>query len=568
MRKTRVAFILLAFCAAVANAGYTEGYYDRMDGKQREALKAAAKQCVMGHTQLEYYELPNYWQYSDVYPELVEGMKRWWDMYSDAVYLIRPGQTGKQSFSANKMQREHAVPKSWWKNKGSVEYTPAYSDMWNLYPSDASANQAKSNHPFGLTRTASFDNGVTKVGAPKAGYGGGASLVFEPADAYKGDFARAIFYMATVYDDLTWAYDYMFTSNSYPTLVPWAYNMLLQWSRQDPVSQKEIDRNDYVEQYQGNRNPFVDFPELAEYIWGVRTSETFIIAEQENTGSTPPITGDPEITAPKNGETLDFGQIAVGHGISRALQITGRNMTSPLSLRVVGKDHAYFMPEVTSIPAATMNNNGGYLLNISYLPQTTGTHEAKLTLYDGGIGGSIAVTLRGEAQPVPDMKALRALEPEDVTEHGYTARWESAQGVADYYTVTRVRYVGSNQEAETYETGETSYTFSDRQPDVAESYSVTYSRLGLESPASNTIYVAASGINDLREEAPYRVYATEGGFIVSRADGEGGTLRVYNLSGMIMMEKTEVEDGAYYELESGVYIVSIGSGRPEKLTVK
>ncbi len=560
--------MLLTCCVAAADAGYTEGYYDRMDGKRKEALKTAAKQCVLNHTQLEYYELPNYWQYSDVYPELVDGMKRWWDMYSDAVYLIRPGQTGKQSFSANKMQREHAVPKSWWKYKGSVEYTPAYSDMWNLYPSDASANLAKSNYPFGETRNTTFDNGVTKIGAPKSGYGGGASTVFEPADDYKGDFARAIFYMATVYDDLNWAYDYMFTDNTYPTLVPWAYNMLLQWSRQDPVSQKEIDRNDYVEQYQGNRNPFVDFPELAEYIWGVRTSETFIIDEQENTGQTPPITGDPEITAPVNGESLDFGQTAVGHDISRALQITGHNMTSPLSLRVVGKDKASFIPEVTSIPAATMNSNGGYLLNITYLPQSTGTHEAKLTLYDGGIGGSIAVTLKGEALPVPELTALRAIEPEGVSEHGYTARWEAAKGVADYYIVTRVRYVEDHREAETYETGETSYTFTDRQPDVAESYSVTYSRLGLESPASNTIYVAASGINDLREEAPYRVYGVDGGFIVSRADGEGGVLRIYNLSGMIMMEKTEVEDGAYYELEPGVYIVSIGSGRPEKLTVK
>ncbi len=503
-----------------------------------------------------------------MYPELVDGCKRWWDMYSDAVYLIQPRQSGTQSFSANRMQREHSVPKSWWKYQGSVEYTPAYSDMWNLYPSDGAANQAKQNYPFGETRTTIYDNGVTKVGAPKAGFGGGSSLVFEPDDRYKGDFARAIFYMATVYDDLHWVYDYMFVSNSYPTLVPWAVNMLLQWSRQDPVDQKEIDRNDYVEQYQGNRNPFVDFPELAEYIWGLRTTETFIIADQENTGQTPPITGDPEITAPVNGEALDFGQIAVGHATARALQITGHNMTSPLSLRVSGTDKAYFIPEVTSIPAATMNSNGGYLLNITYLPQATGSHEAKITLYDGGIDGSIAVTLKGESLDVPQLTVLHALEPTDVTESGYTAQWETAQGIADYYTVTRVRYVEGNQESDSYETGETSYRFTDRQPGVAESYSVTYSRLGMESPASNSIYVAASGVNDLREESPYRVYGVEGGFVVSRADGEGGTLRVYDLGGMTVMEENEVEDGSFHPLEAGVYVVTIGGGRPVKLVVK
>ncbi|MDE5645045.1 MAG: endonuclease [Muribaculaceae bacterium] len=568
MTRKTILSIVVAAVSMTAAASYPEGYYNRMDGKRKETLKTAAKQCVQSHKRLDYSDLPEYWQYSDVYPDLVDGMKRWWDMYSDALYLIRPGQTGRQSFSSNKMQREHAVPKSWWKKAGSVEYTPAYSDMWNLYPSDGAANQAKLNYPFGETRTTTFDNGVTKVGAPKAGYGGGNSHVFEPADEYKGDFARAIFYMATVYDDLQWVYDYMFVSNTYPTLVPWAANMLLQWARQDPVSQKEIDRNNYVEQYQGNRNPFVDFPNLAEYIWGIRQDETFIISEQENTGTTPPITGDPEITAPVNGESLDFGQTAVGHAVNRALQITGHNMTSPLSLRVVGTDKSCFIPEVSSIPATTMNQNGGYLLNITYLPPATGNHEAKLTLYDGGIEGSIVVALHGEALAVPEMTTLHALPASDVTETGYTARWEAPAGIADYYTVTRVRYRDGNEEAERYETGETSYRFDDRDAGVAESYTVTYSRLGIESPSSNSIYVAASGINDMRVSPPYRVYGVAGGITVSRADGEGGMLRIYDIGGNLLVEEEDPADGAFYMLSPGVYIVTAGGGRPLKLTVR
>lgn len=557
----------MATAATVAIAGYPAGYYNRMDGKKKEQLKAAAKQCVSEHTRLEYYSLPNYWQYSDVYPELVDGCKRWWDMYSDAVYLIRPGQGGTQSFSANHMQREHSIPKSWWKRNGSVEYTPAYSDMWNLYPSDAAANQAKLNYPFGETRTTIFDNGVTKVGAPKAGYGGGCGNVFEPDDEYKGDFARAIFYMATVYDDLHWTYDYMFVSNTYPTLLPWAYNMLLQWSRQDPVSQKEIDRNNYVEQYQGNRNPFVDFPNLAEYIWGIRTEETFVLAGQENSDPTPPITGDPEITQPVNGESLDFGQTAAGHSVSRALQITGANMTQSLSVRVVGADRANFVTDVTSIPASTINTNGGYLLNITYAPTAIGKHEAKVTLYDGGLLGSIAVALRGEALAAPTLTALHALEPTDVTDEGYTARWEAAPGIADYYVLTRVRHLTAGDEAETYETGETGYRVADRDPAVAESYTVTYMRLGVESPVSNSVYVAASGINDVLEQSPCRVYGEAGGLRVSRADGESGEISVYTPAGMLVLCDAEAADGAFYQLEEGIYIVRIAGGRPVKIRV-
>ena len=270
--------------ALTSVADYREGYYDAMDGKMKAELKMAAKSCVADHKVLEYKDLPNHWIHSDVYPDLYDGKKRWWDMYSDNVYLIEDGQTGKQSFSANRMQREHAVPKSWWKKGDDVEYTPAYSDMWNLYPSDGDANQEKSNYPFAPVNSISFDNGVSKVGAPVEGFGGGCKVVFEPADEYKGDFARAFFYMATVYDDLPWRTGYfpqtMFKTETWPTLTSWASGMLLEWSRLDPVSEKETMRNDAVETQQGNRNPYIDFPALAEYVWGERTGEVFYIGGQ------------------------------------------------------------------------------------------------------------------------------------------------------------------------------------------------------------------------------------------------------------------------------------------------
>ncbi len=562
----RVIFsILFGVCALSAGAEYSASYYSRMDGLKKEKLKEAAKACVTSHRTLQYYDLPEYWQYSDVYPELVDGDRRWWDMYSDAIYLIRPGESGKGSFSRNRMQREHAVPKSWWKKNGSVEYTPAYSDMWNLYPSDGAANQAKLNYPFGPTSSPTFDNGVTKVGGAMRGYGGGCANVFEPADRYKGDFARAIFYMATVYDDINWVYHYMFRQEAYPTLETWAFNMLLQWARQDPVSQKEIDRNNYVEQYQGNRNPFIDFPELAEYIWGMRTSETFRIADQANSEPTPPITGDPEITHPVTGEALDFGQTAVGHSISRALQISGHNLTSPLSVRLSGTDKAYFIPETTSIPASTMNASGGYLLNITYLPDAVGSHSARLILYDGGIEGSIAVDLRAEALPVPDMKIIHALPAKGLTDSGYTACWEAPSGIADYYTLHRVRYVDGNEETDTYETGFTEFTITDRDPSISESYTVTYTRLGLTSPESNTIYIAASGLQGIEDAAPLRVFVEEGGIRVKRGEGESGRLRIYDATGILLYENEDTPDGELIPLPPGIYICLPGASRPHRL---
>ncbi len=279
--KRVVAFPLFLLSLSIANADYKPGYYDDMDGTMKDRLKEFAKRCVENHTKLNYTDLPNYWVVSDVYPDMYDGCLRFWDMYSDNMYLIFEGQTGRQAFSANKMQREHLVPKSWWKKGDDVEYTPAYSDMWNLYPSDGPANQAKNNYPLGPVQTATFDNGVSKIGSPVDGYGGGCSSVFEPSNEYKGDFARAVFYMATVYDGLPWRYTYMFKTEAWPTLQSWAYNMLLDWARQDPVSEKEIKRNDAVEECQSNRNPFIDFPDLCEYVWGDKTSEIFYIADHQ-----------------------------------------------------------------------------------------------------------------------------------------------------------------------------------------------------------------------------------------------------------------------------------------------
>ena len=574
MRPALQLTIAASLCALQGWAAYPGGYYDLMDGKSREALKAAAKLCVQNHQRLNYSDLPVYWEFSDVYPEMYENgagdmCKRWWDMYSDNIYLILPGQAAKSSFSANKMQREHAVPKSWWKSGGSVEYTPAYSDMWNLYPSDGPANQAKLNYPLGVVASATFDNGCTRVGTATTGQGGGSGRVFEPADEYKGDFARAFFYMATVYDDLPWVVTYMYEQNEWPTLQPWAVNMLLQWSRQDPVSQKEIERNEEVEKSQGNRNPYVDFPELAEFVWGTRTDETFLLSEQGGQ-VTPPITGDPEITAPVNGESLDFGQGAEGLAYTRSLRIDGANLTSSLTLLLTGKDRSMFSIPATSIPAASINTGNGYLLPVIYSPTSVGEHTATLLLYDGGLpdGQSIRVTLRGEGCERPVLTALTALPATDITDTSYTANWTEAEEVVDYYLVNRVRYYGEGAELEIYESAVNSITFTDRDPSIEESYTVVSARLGLMSPTSNSVIVASSGLESVIAPTPLLIGVVDDGFTVIM-DGENTDMQVFDISGRRVLHVPVVAGGDTFHLPRGIYIVVTNeSPRPRKIIIR
>lgn len=127
--------------------------------------------------------------------------------------------------------------------------------------------------------------GSLKVG--RATYEGETFWVFEPKDEYKGDFARAYFYMATCYgDELTWRLDnkdvgskYAMRNDSYLEFRDWEIEVLITWHRQDPVSEKETKRMDAVSDFQHNRNPFIDYPDLAEYIWGNKKGTSVNLAE-------------------------------------------------------------------------------------------------------------------------------------------------------------------------------------------------------------------------------------------------------------------------------------------------
>ena len=165
------------------------------------------------------------------------------------------------------MNIEHSFPKSWW---GGLN-NDAYKDLYNLYPSDTQANSSKSNYPMGIVENVKEESeGYDKVGTGTIDGVKGRNC-WEPGKQYKGDFARAYMYMATAYQNLTWSGKegtQQLETGDWPTLKPWAYTLYLLWLKSDPVDELEIARNEAVAAIQFNRNLFVDYPYLAEYIWG------------------------------------------------------------------------------------------------------------------------------------------------------------------------------------------------------------------------------------------------------------------------------------------------------------
>lgn len=569
-------FIIFAAAALgwlAADADVPAGYYSALDGLSTpQTLKTAVYQIINPHTTPSagdyssyYSSLSRLFLQTDVYPD---GSGRWWDMYSNMTFHT-------PSFKG--LNREHSFPKSWW---GGLTNIPPYVDLNHLYPSEAVANQRKSNYPLGKVNTSEtvyYDNGVTRVGYATAGQGGGAKYVFEPADEYKGDFARTYFYMVTCYQNLTWAsnYMYMLQQNTYPTLKPWAYDLLLEWSRQDPVSQKEIQRNEAVYSIQNNRNPFIDLPGLEEYIWGDKMGQVYKV-----NGSTPgnPPTGSPELFSPVDGMALDFGQCAVGKSIERRLLFLGENLTGKVSVVVSREgdaDHrSMFAVADKSIDTRLINSKDGYYLAVTYTPSSVGIHRANITVFDvtGWGAGSLNVSLIGEGLPRPSLRQITALPATDVTDDTYMARWEVPEGdVVDYYIVNRTHYVDGKLTVDRLEAEENSLLITDYRaytPDVYDSYTVQSVRLGYESVPSNAIVVATGGIQgvDAGEPLAVEVY---GNCVRIVCPSEQTGARLYDMTGRLYMALPVIERNMELTLPAGVWFMVTDAHRtPVKILIR
>ena len=257
--------ILLWVTSLSLSAQIPPGYYDPAFGLTGLPLQIALHGIIDNHTSVDYSSLYTYFAITDKRPDNTV-----WDMYSDipgsappyTFQYVSADECGGYTAEGDCFNREHSWPKSWF----GGDVMPMYSDMFHLYPTDGWVNNKRSNYPYGNVGNASW----TSLNGSKLGncnWPGYTGTVFEPRDDFKGDFARSYFYMAVRYysQDASWPGSDMTTGSQ---LKPWALAMMLQWSQEDTVSQKEIDRNNAIYQIQHNRNPFIDRPQYAVAIWG------------------------------------------------------------------------------------------------------------------------------------------------------------------------------------------------------------------------------------------------------------------------------------------------------------
>ncbi len=254
-------------CIPDAHADVPLSYYSSLNGKCGAELKTAVHELISQASMLEYGSgsKKTWWGFYVTDYRMNGSSREVIDRYSNDVRTY-----GSRGSAPSGMNIEHSFPKSWW---GGTQNN-AYKDLFNLMPCQQKINSSKSNYGMGIVTDATVDNGCTKVGDGANGF-----KLWEPADKWKGDFARGYMYMATAYQDFTWTSQGLnsLSTGAYPTLKEWAYKLYIQWAKQDKVDQIEIDRNEAVYGIQGNRNPYVDFPNLMEYVWGDSITTPFNI---------------------------------------------------------------------------------------------------------------------------------------------------------------------------------------------------------------------------------------------------------------------------------------------------
>ena len=414
--------IMLPFLAA---SQPPTGYYDNAVGKTGATLKTTLHRIIRGHTHLTY---DNLWDAYYTTDDKLNGTV--WDIYSDIpngtppyVYTFGTNQCldtpGHENGCYN---REHTFPKSWW-GGGTAAADTMYTDLFHLYPTDSKVNSMRSNNPYGEVAVANWTslNGSKLGPSSRSGYSG---IVFEPLDGYKGDVARNYFYMVTRYESrvaswesLTTEGDVVLDGTSYPCFEPWYLQMLLDWNALDPVSQKEIDRNNEIyTTYQHNRNPFIDHPEYVNAVWGTQpvlpeptnpasamgattvipTNSAIDVTWTDATGITPPtgyvikaaLTAYTNIAAPVDGVAETTGTLVkiVSQG-SQVAHFTNLIGSTPYYIEIYpytnwGSDINYKTDSSPQSSASTSATSGSGKIFISEYIEGTSDNKA-IEIYNG-----------------------------------------------------------------------------------------------------------------------------------------------------------------------------------------
>ena len=401
MKKIYSYLLLLFF--TVSFAQIPSGYYNTATGTGY-TLKTQLYNIIKGHTDNGYAGLYTTYQTSDV-DNFYENDGTVLDMYSENPsgtdpYNYSTGTTqrcGSYSVEGDCYNREHIIPQSVFN-----EQSPMVSDAHFITPTDGKVNGMRSNYPHGTVSSVTYtsQNGSKLGSSSVSGYSG---TVFEPVNAFKGDIARMYFYFATRYENTVSGYSFpMFDGSANKVFTTAFLNVLLAWHAQDPVSAREIARNNAIYGRQNNRNPYIDHPEYVNQIWG-GTSSTDSQAPTAPTSLASTSKTSTSITLTWNASTDNVGVTSYDVYANSILKtnvsgltatITGLTALTSYSIYVKAKDAAGNASASSNTISVTTNSSGtgGTATDLLFSEYIEGSGNNKALEIANNTGSSVSLS--------------------------------------------------------------------------------------------------------------------------------------------------------------------------------
>lgn len=453
MKIKTLLIVGLLFSAANIFAQIPTGYYDGTAGLTGAALKTKLSQIITnGHQTKSYDNLYNGYPSTDT-DNYYEKDGSVLDIYSENptgtdpyVYQHGSKQCGSYKVEGDCYNREHVFPQGYFNSA-----SPMVSDIHHIVPTDGKVNGNRSNFPFGKVGTANFvsANGSKRGTSASPNYSG---TVFEPIDEFKGDVARMILYFATRYESKlsTFSDNDILTNTAFPGVEAWELAVLKEWHTNDPVSQREIDRNNAAYTYQGNRNPFIDHPEYVALIWGTTTPDT----EAPTTPTNLAVTGSTSSTISLSWTASTDNIIVATYDIyldgtlktssaTNSATVTGLNPSTTYTFFIKAKDAAgNISSQSNTVTGTTTENTGGGGNNNN---TTCGTENFE------GISGTpntyetINWTSTGITWTATDSRSDQTINNKAITvRNGKLSSSPISGGIGNLTVTTQLKFSGTN----------------------------------------------------------------------------------------------------------------------------
>lgn len=396
--KTKLQLLAL-FCCYNLIAQAPAGYYNSATGTGF-TLKTQLYNIIKGHTDRGYAGLWTTYQTSDR-DNQNENDNTIFDLYSENQsgtdsynYTYSTDQCGTYASEGDCYNREHMIPQSVFNSSA-----PMVSDAHFIPPTDGKVNGMRSDYPHGNVAITSWTslNGSKLGTSAVSGYTG---TVFEPNSAFKGDIARMYFYFATRYENVVSGYTYpMFNKTSNQVFTTAFRDMLLAWHAADPVSAREIARNNAIYARQGNRNPFIDNPNYVNMIWGGGTSDTtapsipsnLVSSNVTSTSLTLSWTASTDNVGVTGYDVYMNGSLKTST-TSTSTSITGLTSSTTYSFTVKAKDAAGNTSSSSSTLNATTSASAPSVSDLYFSEYIEGTSNNKALEITNRTGASISLT--------------------------------------------------------------------------------------------------------------------------------------------------------------------------------